>query len=208
MTLTDPRLAYGSLPVLIWTAGADGACDYLNERWREFTGRPRGRAAGDGVGWTGCTRTTGSGVVAEYGGAVAASGPGPARVPHAASGRGVPLGSRNRGALLRCRRRSSSGYSGCTADVTDRRALEQRLAELGRTAEHRPARRRHRARLQQPAHRHPGPRRPAPGRELARARGAGGPGADPAAPPTAPPRSPASSSPSAAGRTSRPGPST
>ena len=40
MTLTDPRLAHGVLPVLIWTAGPDGRCDYLNERWTDFTGRP------------------------------------------------------------------------------------------------------------------------------------------------------------------------
>jgi PAS domain S-box-containing protein len=47
MTLTDPRLAHGILPVLIWTAGPDGACDYLNDRWGEFTGQP----LADMLGW-------------------------------------------------------------------------------------------------------------------------------------------------------------
>ena len=40
MTQTDPRLAHDVLPVLLWTTGPDGACDYLNQRWAEFTGRP------------------------------------------------------------------------------------------------------------------------------------------------------------------------
>src|SRR5919106_4203856 len=40
MTLRDPRLGLDVLPVLLWTTGPDGACDYLNDRWTEFTGRP------------------------------------------------------------------------------------------------------------------------------------------------------------------------
>jgi hypothetical protein len=39
MSQRDPRLAHDVLPVLLWTAGPDGACDYLNERWTQFTGR-------------------------------------------------------------------------------------------------------------------------------------------------------------------------
>src|SRR3990170_1177037 len=71
MTLTDPRLAYGSLPVLIWTARADGSCDYLNERWKEFTGRP----VADMLGWAwldGVHPDDRERVIAEYSGAVAA----------------------------------------------------------------------------------------------------------------------------------------
>ena len=46
MTQTDPRLALDVLPVLLWTTGPDGACDYLSQRWTEFTGRPRSEMLG------------------------------------------------------------------------------------------------------------------------------------------------------------------
>ena len=133
MTLTDPRLAHGSLPVLIWTAGADGTCDYVNERWSEFTGSP----AADLLGWGWLDRVHPEDrerVVAEYTGAVAARGPVrlECRMLHKDGeyrwvlGTGEPCHGAG-GEFL--------GYSGCTADVTDRRALEERLAELGRTGE-------------------------------------------------------------------------
>jgi PAS domain S-box-containing protein len=133
MTLTDPRLAYGSLPVLIWTAGADGTCDYLNERWSEFTGLP----VADLLGWGWLERVHPDDrerLAAEYRGAVAARGPVRLefRMLHQGGeyrwflGTGEPCYAAS-GQFL--------GYSGCTTDVTDRRALEQRLAELGRTAE-------------------------------------------------------------------------
>jgi len=133
MTLTDPRLAHGSLPVLIWTAGADGTCDYLNERWREFTGRPVADMLG--WGWLECVHPDDrERVVAEYAGAVAARGPVGLefRMLHQDGeyrwflGTGEPCYGAG-GDFI--------GYSGCTTDVTDRRALEQRLAELGRTGE-------------------------------------------------------------------------
>ena len=72
------------------------------------------------------------------------------------------------------------GYSGCTTDVTDRRALEQRLAQLGTDRGDDSAGRRHRARLQQRDHRHPGPRGAPARRVLPVTRGAGGPGPHPA----------------------------
>jgi two-component system cell cycle sensor histidine kinase/response regulator CckA len=133
MTLTDPRLAYSNLPVLIWTAGADGTCDYLNERWGELTGRPLAELLG--WGWLDCVHPDDrERVVAEYGGSVAARGPirFEFRMLHQDGeyrwvlGTGEPCYGAG-GKFL--------GYSGCTADVTDRRALEQRLAQLGRTAE-------------------------------------------------------------------------
>ena len=133
MTLTDPRLAYGSLPVLIWTAGADGACDYLNERWSEFTGRP----AAEMLGWAWLDRVHPDDrdrVVAEYSGAVAARGP--VRLEFRMLHRGgefrwfLGIGEAcygDGGEFL--------GYSGCCTDVTDRRALEQRLLDVRRTGE-------------------------------------------------------------------------
>jgi two-component system, cell cycle sensor histidine kinase and response regulator CckA len=133
MKLTDPRLDYGNLPVLIWTAGADGTFDYLNERWSEVTGLP----VPDLLAWAWLDRVHPDDrerLVAEYSGAVAARGPVRLefRMLHQDGeyrwflGIGEPCHGTG-GQFL--------GYSGCATDVTDRRALEQRLAELGRTAE-------------------------------------------------------------------------
>jgi len=117
MTLTDPRLAYDSLPVLVWTAGADGTCDYLNERWSEFTGLP----VADLLGWGWLDRVHPDDrerIVAEYNGAVAAHGP--VRLGfrmlhrngeyHWLLGTGEPCHDPG-GQFL--------GYGGCTIDVTD-----------------------------------------------------------------------------------------
>src|SRR5690242_18371326 len=38
------------LPLLVWTAGPDLACDYLSPAWLEYTGLPREQALGQG--WT------------------------------------------------------------------------------------------------------------------------------------------------------------
>ena len=133
MTLTDPRLAPGSLPVLIWTADAEGACDYVNERWSELTGLSASKL----LGWGWLDRVHPDDrerVAAEFSAAVAARGPlrVECRMLHQGGeyrwflGTGEPCYGAG-GEFL--------GYSGCCTDVTDRRALEQRLAELGRTAD-------------------------------------------------------------------------
>jgi PAS domain S-box-containing protein len=44
------RLVANTAPVLIWMAGADKLCEYLNQPWLEFTGRPL--EADLGNGWT------------------------------------------------------------------------------------------------------------------------------------------------------------
>ncbi|HMJ12668.1 MAG TPA: PAS domain S-box protein [Polyangiaceae bacterium] len=36
------------VPVMIWSAGVDGGCDYVNAAWCAFTGRPRDETLGDG----------------------------------------------------------------------------------------------------------------------------------------------------------------
>jgi PAS domain S-box-containing protein len=43
------RLVANTAPVMIWTSGLDKLCDYFNQTWLEFTGRPL--AAELGVGW-------------------------------------------------------------------------------------------------------------------------------------------------------------
>ncbi len=133
MTLTDPRLAHGVLPVLIWTAGPDGACDYLNERWAEFTGRP----VSDLLGWQWADFVHPDDrdrFLAGYAEAVTARGPVrlEVRMLHQDGeyrwllALGQPCHAPD-GRFL--------GYAGCSTDVTDRRALEERLTELGRAGE-------------------------------------------------------------------------
>lgn len=42
------RTMANSAPVLIWTAGTDGACTFFNDRWLQFTGRSMAEQLGDG----------------------------------------------------------------------------------------------------------------------------------------------------------------
>jgi len=42
------RLVANSAPVMIWTAGPDKLCDYLNKPWLDFTGRPIEAQLGNG----------------------------------------------------------------------------------------------------------------------------------------------------------------
>jgi PAS domain S-box-containing protein len=44
------RAALDTIPGLVWLAGVDGAAEYLNRRWLEYTGLSQTQAAG--WGWT------------------------------------------------------------------------------------------------------------------------------------------------------------
>ena len=133
MTLTDPRLAHDVLPVLLWTTGPDGACDYLNDRWLEFAGRPLSDLLG--WGWAdGIHPEDRETFQAEYTAALASRGPVRVefRLLHQDGeyrwllGLGQPVTGPG-GEFL--------GYGGCSIDITDRRALEERLTQLDRAGE-------------------------------------------------------------------------
>jgi PAS domain S-box-containing protein len=116
---------------MLWTAGPDARCDYLNERWLEFTGR----ALEEELGWGWADRLhpdDRAGARAEYEAAFARR-------------RAFDLEYRLRRADGEYRRVVDTatprfgaggeflGYVGCRTDVTDRRALEHRLQQMERT---------------------------------------------------------------------------
>ena len=130
MTSPDPRQAYGGLPVMVWTGGPDRGCDYVNERWLEFTGRPLAQALG--WGWAESVHPDDRGAtLAGYRAAFEARRPftleyrlrradGPYR---AILDTATPRLDAD-GRLL--------GYVGCCVDVGDRRALERRVKQMER----------------------------------------------------------------------------
>ncbi len=172
------RLDYASLPAMVWTLTAEGSCDHVNARWLEFTGRQAAAELGDG--WADRMHPEDRlAALSQIQAAIAQ------RTPFQTEFRmrrhdgqyrwllhvGAPRFGRD-GAFL--------GVVGVATDVTDRRQLEQRLAPGRARASHRSAGRRHRARLQQPAHGHHRACRAAAGRAGAFGPGPGRPRADPA----------------------------
>ena len=124
------RPGYDALPVIVWTLTPDGACDYVNARWLEFTGRDR--SAELGSGWTDRLHPEDRAACLEqYRVALAQQVPvqleyraqrhdGQYRWLHDTA---VPRFAAD-GAFL--------GLVGCSTDVTDRRQLEQRLVRAER----------------------------------------------------------------------------
>lgn len=49
-TLTRLETLTNASEALLWTSGTDGRCDWVNQRWLDFTGQPRDEVVGDG--WT------------------------------------------------------------------------------------------------------------------------------------------------------------
>jgi PAS domain S-box-containing protein len=50
LSATEYRLLVEHSPVMIWRSGADAQCDYFNDVWLEYTGRPLEEEVGEG--WT------------------------------------------------------------------------------------------------------------------------------------------------------------
>lgn len=50
LSYEEYRVLSEQAPIMIWRAGTDGLCDYFNQRWLDFTGRPLALELGDG--WT------------------------------------------------------------------------------------------------------------------------------------------------------------
>ncbi|HEU5042056.1 MAG TPA: ATP-binding protein [Gemmatimonadales bacterium] len=131
MTSPDPRQAYGGLPVMVWTAGPDRGCDYFNERWLEFTGRPLEQELGSG--WTERIHPDDrAAALAEA--AVAFE----ARHPFVREYRLRRADGEYRSIMDSATPRLGPrgeflGYVGCCVDVSERRALERRLKQMERS---------------------------------------------------------------------------
>jgi PAS domain S-box-containing protein len=124
------RLLANSAPVMIWTAGTDRKCSYVNKTWLDFRGRPLEAELGDG--WTEGVHPDDSNRYLE--------------TYTEAFKRGKPFELQ-----YRLRRKDGeyrwvlddgvprfnpdgtfAGYVGCCLDITDRKLAEESLATVGR----------------------------------------------------------------------------
>ena len=48
LSSADYRIVVEQAPLMIWRTDRDGKCDYFNQRWLLFTGRPMADELGDG----------------------------------------------------------------------------------------------------------------------------------------------------------------
>ncbi len=131
MVLPDASAAYGAVPTMMWAADLDGRRDYFNQRWLGFTGRRMEEELGGR--WSDRVhaedRET---ALAAIDAAVAE------RRPFTVEYRlqradGEYRWMSDAGALRSRDDGEVAGYIGCCTDVTDRRALEQRLKRMERT---------------------------------------------------------------------------
>ncbi|MEO7985475.1 MAG: response regulator [Gemmatimonadales bacterium] len=126
----DFRTAYDALPVIAWTSPGDHQWDYVNPRWPAFTGRRM--EAELGLGWLERIHPEDrDAVLTQLDEATAAGRPFGLEFRarrHDGEYRwlassGAPAGDAAGG---------RTGYVGCCIDVTERRALEQRLMQAER----------------------------------------------------------------------------
>ena len=125
MSPADFHAAYDALPLVVWTSPGDRRWDYVNPRWPEFTGR---RLEDElALGWL--DRVHGDdreGVLSQLDEATAA------RRPFAMEFRARRHDGEYRWLASTGAPLAGSGYVGCCADITERRALEQRLLQADR----------------------------------------------------------------------------
>jgi two-component system, cell cycle sensor histidine kinase and response regulator CckA len=129
-TSADDRPSYDALPAIVWTAGSDGACDYVNARWLEFTGRPA--AAEHGEGWADRIHPDERDTSLEQVRQAVAH-----RLPIRLECRMQRHDGEYRWLLTEAVPRLGAdgaflGYIGFATDITDRRQLEQRLVRAER----------------------------------------------------------------------------
>ena len=129
MTSSDPRPAYGELPVMVWTTGPDGGCDYVNQRLLDFTGR----TLEEELGWGWSERVhpdDRAEALAVYERAFQE------RRPFEIELRALRADGEYRWILDTCTPRFAdgefAGYVGCSIDINDRRLLERRLERMER----------------------------------------------------------------------------
>lgn len=121
----DLRTAYDALPVIVWSSPGDRRWDYVNPRWPEFTGR---RLEDElGLGWL--DRVHGDdreGVLSQLDETTTA------RRSLAMEFRARRHDGEFRWLASTGTPLQSGGYLGCCVDMTERRALEQRLMQADR----------------------------------------------------------------------------
>ncbi|HEY8258531.1 MAG TPA: response regulator [Gemmatimonadales bacterium] len=125
MGSVDPRTDYDALPVIVWTSPGDRSWDYVSPRWTEFTGRAIEQELGPG--WLDRIHAEDrDGALSQLDEATATGRPFAIEF-RARRHDGVYCWIRNAGVP-----RPTGGYTGWCIDVTDRRALEQRLMRADR----------------------------------------------------------------------------
>jgi two-component system, cell cycle sensor histidine kinase and response regulator CckA len=124
------RPGYDALPAIVWTITPEGACDYVNARWLEFTGRPL--AAELGTGWMERLHPDDRAAVLEQF-RVALAQQAPLNVEYRAERHDGQYRWLHDSAMPRYAPDGAFlGLVGCSTDVTDRRLLEQRLLRAER----------------------------------------------------------------------------
>lgn len=124
------RLVANTAPVMIWTSGLDELCDYFNQTWLKFTGRPLTAELGNG--WAeGVYPEDVKACISTYTKAFHARQPFEMEYRlrrHDGAYRwicdaGVPRFNENG---------SFAGYIGCCTDITERKVAEEVLSTVGR----------------------------------------------------------------------------
>ena len=126
----DFRTAFDALPVIVWTSPGDRRWDYVNSRWPEFTGRPIEEELG--FGWLDRIHLDDREAVLSQLDEASAAGHHFGLEFRARRHDGEYRWLASTGTPLHIPDGTISGYVGCCTDVTERRALEQRIMRADR----------------------------------------------------------------------------